>query len=245
MSDQTDPSKATGSIMADVKKFFDSYSNAAAPLNLIHTQATRMYLDRIDLDHPPSPALVEQQLLALTNTIIKRENLKFNKGDTRYPQTKYLSYWQVAQILLKLHHIIRITPSTGSYDREYDVLAMYVSDGADEGLHTPSEDDIRTMAREYNTALTLNEFKELMAVLREKSPRRQRSTHPDLVPVNNGVVYYGSTDCTMTINGREFHFKAKSLHPFDPELIFLCKTGIDLRMDAQNPSIVMPDGSVR
>lgn len=206
----------SGSILKDTTDFFADYSNAPAQLNLIYTHATRTYLDRLDLDDMPSPRVIEQQLLALTNQVIKNENLKCGRGDTRYPQTKHLSYWQVAQILLRLHHVIRIAPDSGDFDQEYDLLAVYIAEGTGEGTYASSEERIRAVARQYNAALTLADFKEVVAVLPEDAPRVLRCKDRDLVAVNNGVFFYGDHDRTITINEKSFDFRAKSLHPSAP-----------------------------
>lgn len=245
----TDAGKSTaasraGGTRKEVLAFFQAYSNAPAPLNLIYTYSTRTYLDRLPAD-PPAPEMLEKQLLALTNNVIREENLKIGKGDTRYPQTKHLSYWQIAQVLLRLHHVIRIAPTTGSYDREYDLLAMYNATGTRRGTYTTSEDDIRTMARRYNAALTLADFKELMAVLREDAPRKHVCRHRDLVAVNNGVFFYGTQDRQIDIDGRTFDFTAKSLHAFDPAMVFLAKSHVDYVPNAPAQVITHPvDGTV-
>lgn len=230
-----------GRVLEDTTTFFQQRSAAPAPLNLIYTVATQTYLDRMTIADPPTPALLEQQLLALVNTVIKNENLKLDKGDTRYPQARHLSYWQVAQVLLRLHHIIRIAPTKGSYDPEYDLLAMYVAEGEDRGLHSASEEGIRAMARRYNKAMTLADFKELMAVLREDAPRHWLCTQRDLIAVNNGIFFYGRSDATITINGRNFEFAAKSLHPFDPAIVILAKSAVDYVQDAPKQVITHPD----
>lgn len=248
MSERTTPSNTSsaaseqtgGTIMSDVTAYFQNRSNAPASLNFIYTHVTRTYLEQ--MVGGLAPNTLEQQLLALTNQVIKEENLKFGKGETRYPQAKHLSHWQVAQVLLRLHHVIRIAPDSGDFDQEYDLLAMYVAGGAGEGTFASSEERIRVLARQYNAALSLNDFKEVVAVLREDAPRAHRCKDRDLVAVNNGIFFYGDHDRTITINEKRFEFKAKALHTFDPALVFLAKSHVDLKMTATNPVITMPDG---
>lgn len=216
-----------------------------APQNEIITHATAVYLDVIDPLDPPSPRLLEKQLLAIVNAVCKAENAKTKVATEKLHLLRVLTYWQVAQILLRLHHVIRIAPNAKDTDREYDLLAMYQASGPGRGTYTTSEDDIRTTARRYNTQLTLKEFAEVLAVLREDSPRRHQCTHRDLIAVNNGVVYYGREARDITIDGRAFHLEPKSLIPFDPALVFLAKCHIDYVEDPDNPVIIHPeDGSV-
>lgn len=49
----------------------------------------------------------------------------------------------------------------------------------------------------------------------------------------------------MTIAGTEFRFDAKSLHPFDPAIVFLAKAAVNYRPDAPQVRITHPvDGTV-
>jgi putative DNA primase/helicase len=212
-----------------------------APQNEIVTHATAVYLDLIDPSSPPTPRLLEKQLLAIVNGVCKAENAKTKVATEKLLLMRTLTYWQVAQILLSLHHVIRIAPSAKATDREYDLLAMYQPTGPGRGTYTTSEDDIRTAARKYNTQLTLKEFGEVMAVLREDSPRVHTSQHRDLVAVNNGIFHYGTEALDITISGVEFHFEPKELHPFHPALVFLAKSRVDYVHDAENPIIVHPE----
>lgn len=216
-----------------------------APQNEIVTRATAVYLDLIDTSNPPSPRLIEKQLLAIVNGVCKAENAKTKVATEKLLLMRTLTYWQLAQILLSLHHVIRIAPSAKDTDREYDLLAMYQATGPGRGTYTTSEDDIRTAARQYNTQLTLKEFAEVLAVLREDSPRRHQCSNRDLIAVNNGVFHYGRTARDISVGDKNFHLEPKSLVPFDPALVFLAKCHIDYVDDPDNPVIVHPtDASV-
>lgn len=234
--------------VADVfDQVIDHFSghNDIAPQNEIVTRATRAYLDLIDAADTPSPRALEKQLLAIVNGVCKSENTKAVTAPERLPLLRCLTCWQVAQILLRLHHVIRIAPSAKDTDREYDLLAMYQATGRSRGTYTTSEDDIRTAARMYNTQLTLKEFSEILAVLREDSPRTHQCSHRDLIAVNNGVFHYGRDDRDIDVAGTTFHLTAKSLVPFDPALVFLAKCHIDYVDTPANPVITHPvDGTV-
>jgi putative DNA primase/helicase len=188
--------------------------------------------------------VLEKQLLAIVNAVCKAENTKTKMATEKLLLVRTLTYWQIAQVLLRLHRVIRIAPNAKDTDREYDLTAMYQASGAQRGIYTTSEDDIRTTARRYNTSMSLKEFAEVMAVLREDSPRVHTSQHRDLVAVNNGIFHYGSEPLDITIAGVDFHFEPKDLHPFHPALVFLAKSRVDYVHDAENPIIVHPeDGS--
>ncbi|UJW28823.1 phage/plasmid primase, P4 family [Saccharothrix sp. AJ9571] len=236
-----------GNPVADV---FDSVMNhfaghrGIAPQNEIVTHATAVYLDHVDLADAPSGRVLEKQLLAIVNGVCKTENAKASTAPEKLPLLRFLTYWQIAQILLRLHHVIRIAPNATDTDREYDLLAMYQATGRSRGTYTTSEDDIRTTARKYNTQLTLKEFAEVLAVLREDSPRTHQCSHRDLIAVNNGVFHYGREAQDVTVAGKPFHLEPKSLIPFDPALVFLAKCHIDYIDAPHSPVITHPvDGT--
>ncbi|QWF85716.1 DNA primase family protein [Amycolatopsis sp. CA-230715] len=221
-----------------------SGSGGAAPQNEIITHCTAAYLDVIDPADAPPPRVLEKELLAIVNSVCTIQN-KARTAAEKLPLLRCLTYWQVSQILLRLHHVIRIAPSTKDTDREYDLLAMYQATGRSRGTYTTSEDDIRTAARRYNTQLTLKEFAEVLAVLREDSPRTHQCRHRDLIAVNNGVFHYGREAREITVGGTTFHLEPKSLVPFHPALVFLAKCHIDYVDAPDNPVITHPvDGTV-
>lgn len=230
---------STVDFLNDVLDVF-SRSKSPAPQNEITTYVTSKYLAQFAPHNAPLPRQLERELLAAGNAVIKNENLKIDRGDGKLPLSRHLSYWQVAQILLGLHNVIRIAPNANDTDREYDLLAMYNATGINRGTYTASEDDIRTMARRYNTQLSLNDFKEVIAILREDSPRMHRAVHRDLIAVNNGIVFYGTEDTVIEIDGQAHTFTAKSLHPFTPSIVFLSKSRVDYVEDAPEQIITHP-----
>ncbi|MGO3649233.1 DNA primase family protein [Agrococcus casei] len=220
-------------------------SKEPAPQNLITTYVTETYLERINELGNPGPKTIEEQLLELTAAVLRQENRKIDKGEPKLPAVRRLDYWQVAQVLLTLHHVIRIAPNAKDTDREYDLLAMYRTTGKLKGTYTTSEDDIRTVARSYNARLMLNEFKEIVAVLKEDAPRRHQCGERDLVAVNNGVFHYGVEPAEMEFAGKAFRFEPKSLNPFDPAIVFVAKSRVNYVKDAPRQVITHPeDGSV-
>ena len=240
------PDPALATLSTEVLDFFATRETSEpAPQNLITTTVTRKYLERLDSLGDVKPELVEQHMLSLANTVIRNENAKLPKGDPKLPPMRHLNYWQVAQVLIKRHRIVQIAPNAKDTDREYDLLAMYQPSGRAKGVYTTSEDEIRMAARAYNAQLTLNDFKEVLAVLKEDAPRTHQCSERDLVAVNNGVFFYGSQDRDIQIGDQSFHFKAKSLRDFNPAFIFLAKSHIDYIKDAPAQFITNPeDGTV-
>ena len=246
----TDPTPDTDQPPAEapeVSVAADAYSHAAeelsghrgpAPLNEVVTTATSAYLDLLDPDDPPTARTLENELLGVVKGLVRLENQKTKVATEKLPYPRVLTTWQVAQILLRLHRVIRIAPKTLDTDREYDLLAMYVATGRDRGTYTTSEDDMRTTARRYNTSITLKEFNEVVAVLREASQRRTICARPDLIAVSNGIFNYGKDDLDLEVEGRTFHLPAKTLVDFDPDLIFLTKCRVNYVENA--PRVVIP-----
>ncbi|WP_081416700.1 DNA primase family protein [Arthrobacter castelli] len=232
--------KDQDTFLSDILDYFEQRSSAAASPSLITAEVTTGYLACLDPADPPHPQFLEQQLLVARNAVVEAENKKISQSKDKLARSNYLTLWQVARILLRLHRVIRIAPNAKDTDREYDLLAMYRPGGAGYGTYTTSEDDIRTTARLYYMLLSLNDFKEIQAILREDSPRRHQCAHPDLIAANNGIVFYGTKDTDIDFVGKTFHFKAKQVHPFDPAIIFLSKNHVDYVADAPRQVITDP-----
>lgn len=214
------------------------------PIDRIITEVTTAYLESLDVENPPTPQVAQARLLATTNTIIKMQNQRLSTSAEKHQLIKRLDVWQIAQVLVHLHRTVTIAPNTQDTDPEYDVLGMYQASGVGKGTYTSSEDTIRAVARAYNAQLTLNGFKEVEAILREQSPRTQQSTHRDLIAVGNGIVYYGTDPLDITVHGKDFHFEPKSVHPFDPRIVFLSKSRVNYVDDAPEQIITHPvDGT--
>lgn len=228
-----------------VDYFAENGTAEPASQNRITTYVMKTYLAHISELGALSPLKIEAHLLEISNAVIRQENHKIPKGDAKLPAMRHLNYWQLAQILIKLHHVIRIAPSAKNTDREYDLLAMYRPTGNMRGTYTTSEDDIRMAARTYNAQLTLNDFKEVMAVLKEDAPRTHQCTHRDLVAVNNGVFHYGAEPVEVTFMEKDLRLDPKTLYPFDPSLVFLSKSQVNYFKDAPKQIITHPeDGTV-
>ena len=200
----------------------------ARPQNDIIRSTTTNYLAGLDPLLPPTPATVEQTLIDSVNAEISMENHGRAK-DNRITPLRKLTNSQIAQIMLRLHNVVRIAPSGKNTDRDYDMLAIYAAAGADEGLYLTSEDSFRIVARAYNYELTTRDFTEVQAALTDSAPRTYRCDDRDLIPVQNGV----------------FDYRSKELRPFNPALVFLSKSCVEYDATATNvPIRNTDDGTV-
>jgi putative DNA primase/helicase len=197
----------------------------ATTQNEITWQVTRKYLAGLDRKQLPTPATIEETLLAATNAEFNVENMG-RSGTHKINLLQRLTFSQLAQLLIELHLVARIAPSGKNTDRDLDLLAVYVDKGEDEGIYATSEDYIRSIARLYNRELTINDSREVMTVLREEAPRMNRCSDRDKIAVNNGI----------------FDFATKELLPFDPKLVFLSKARVDYDPNALSYGIQTPDG---
>lgn len=197
----------------------------AVPLNEIVRTQTDAYLATVDPENPPSPATIERELLGVVNDEIEIQNVNQSKKGQLSP-LKTLTHSQIADILVHLHNIALIMP-TGGGSADYDLLAMYSSDGPGEGTYVTSVADFRSLVQRYHYGLSTHELHEVLEALRGNASRRTRCVDPDLIAVNNGI----------------FNYRTKQLQPFTPELIFLSKSRVDYVPGAVNPTITMPDGA--
>lgn len=243
-SAQKTKTNATDEFFAEMLTHFSSATDAPGKTTELEVllDVTERYLDTLDPATAPAPRQIQRHLLGVINAIVASENT--DRKEDKLPFLRRLPAGCIAQILLRLHHIVRIAPNARDTDREYDLTAMYVRRGPDAGLYTASEDAIRAQAREYNFSLTLREFDEILATLRELAPRTHQCQDRDLIAVNNGVFNYSAVDRTAVIGSKRFEFRAKSLHEFDPALVFLAKSRVDYVEDPDNPVITHPvDGT--
>lgn len=181
-------------------------------------QVTLDYLEGIDPSNPPTPTEITEAVLTVTADKCREVNATKAKGETKWKIPIDLSFLQVADILAKLYPICRLSCAGENADSDYDLLAIYQTDGPDKGIYVTSEDTFRILARQYNCNITSKDFNEMMIALRDKVPRKERCRDRDLIAVNNGL----------------FNYKTKTLQPFDPEKVFISKSHVDYNPNAVN-----------
>ena len=110
----------------------------AHALNQVIRDVTLNYLDSIDVDNPPTPAIIQADILENLHTAFEIENANKNKGEKWAYMTKLIPA-QIADILLRLYNIVNIACAGINADREYDILAMYQTEGDNKGIYIDSE----------------------------------------------------------------------------------------------------------
>lgn len=193
--------------------------------NEIIADVTADYIVDLDPAALPPAVQIERELIAATNFAFGAENVNRVQGN-KITLLKTLHFTQVAQLMISLHHVVKVAPSGKNSDPDFDLLAIYCPSGRDAGIYLTAEDDIRRVARGYNRQLTTVQFREVFTVLREAAPRVHRCADRDLIAVSNGV----------------FNYQTKELGPFSPDLVFLSKCAVAYDPAATSPVIDTPDG---
>lgn len=238
-STQFAPTPPLAPLTVKVVDYFNDYPGPA-PINTLLTYSTDRYLQELDPEQNYDPSHIEMGLLHLANAAITATNHKVSSPRDRHAAAKFLQPHQIAAVLQRLHHVVRIAPSSMSTDREYDLIGLYRKEGIDEGTYSTSEEDLRTIARKFNARLSKNEFQEVLASLRDNADRVTQCAERDLIAVNNGIFFYGVEDTDVSVNGQVFQFKAKMLHPFNPAFVFLSKSRVNYVANAPKQVITHP-----
>lgn len=187
-------------------------------------EVTTEYLESIDVDNPPTPAIIQADILENLHTAFEIENANKNKGEKWTYMTKLIPA-QIADILLRLYNIVNIACAGVNADREYDILAMYQTEGDDKGIYTDSEHVFYLLAQEYCYSITKKDVQEVISLIKAKAPRKIRCEDPDLIAVNNGI----------------FDYQTKKLLPFDPEFVFMAKSKVNYNPMAYNVVLHNPE----
>ncbi|MBE6838765.1 MAG: hypothetical protein E7507_04400 [Ruminococcus sp.] len=178
---------------------------------------TEEYLKIIDVDNPPTPADIEAELVTFVKEACMLENQVRAKVDSLKAPTKLLPA-QIAEVMLKLYHIVKVTTTGNNTNPEYDLLAIYQSSGEDKGIYITDESIFKKLATAFNYTITGYELNEVIEILSFKANRVCRTQNQDLIAVNNGV----------------FNYKSKQLEPFSPKYVFLSKSKVDYNPNATN-----------
>lgn len=234
--------------------------------------ATACYLDAV-LDpasatfvtNPSAPDIASElvrltrRLLSELNYFIEMETYAANVGQSKdapkqkatlYSISDSLTEWQAVTLVLALYKVVAISPASGGADDgaasvtgDLDVLSVYQHEGSRAGLYTNEDIDIRRIFMSVMPNFNENVYKTLLKSLQSRCPHVSACRHRDLIAVNNGILNYSNEPLDLSVNGVDFHFEPKSLHPFDPNLIFTSKCQIDYVNDATEPVLTNPDGT--
>ena len=129
--------------------------------NQIIDEVTDAYIANLDMDNLPTPEEMSNELVNLVEDEIALENDIRGKG-RKFKAPETLLFDQIAQLMAKIYPIARISCAGASADDAYDLLAIYMDSGINEGTYSTSEDDIYKLAIRFNRRLSQGEFAELL-----------------------------------------------------------------------------------
>lgn len=187
-------------------------------------EVTQSYLKSIDLNNPPSPSSIEEEILKNLYTKFNKHNAE-NPAELQWRYPDHLFPAQIADILLALFPIVNIACAGIKENHEYDILSIYRKKDEDKGIYVSAEHDLTRLAKEFCYTITFKETQEVINIIRNKAPRRERCSNKDLIAVNNGI----------------FNYKTKKLIPFNPDLVFTAKSKVNYNENATNVTIHNPD----
>lgn len=156
--------------------------------------------------------------------------LKLNEAKHALPQItkpKALTEISVVKILLAREHVAAINLSGGPGTNETAALAVYQRSGPEEGLYTTNEATLAKMVSRMDPAIPSKGVDSVLAALKKEALLVQKTVDPRYIPVNNGM----------------FDYQEQALLPFTPEHVFLTKSPINYNPDAQNSTVIQPDGT--
>ena len=151
----------------------------------------------------------------------------YNSSSERGNPIKYTTLlpMQIAHLVNFLYSVRRIPCAGEKGDKDLDVLAIYQTDGKDEGLYDSSNTALENVIYNLKATVTIKEIAEVRQTLRNIVPRVERTNNRDLIPVKNGI----------------FDYKSKTLIPFSSEYVFLSKYNVNYNPQAQNVVIHNPE----
>ena len=188
--------------------------------NEIIRTVTRDYLSTLVNPPYPTPTEIEQYLLEEELKVFELENVSRPKGSKLKAPHKLIPA-QIADIVAALYPVACIMCAGSNADADYDLLALYGTQGPNKGIYVTDEQVFHKIAREYNYSLSSREIQDFIGILKDVAPRKVRCTNRDLIAVNNGI----------------FDYSSKVLMPFNPDFVFIAKSKVDYVANATNPVI--------
>ena len=198
----------------------------ARTLNQTVRDVTEDYISQLDVNNPPTPAEIEQELVSKLNDALLAENT-FRAKTEKIRPVKKLFPRQIAALMLTLYHIVRVKCGGENSDPAYDLLAIYMDDGPLEGIYVTDDDAFKKIASQYDYTISQRELKDVLELLSLDAPRVDRTMNKDLIAVNNGI----------------FDYENKTLMQFSSDYVFLAKSKVNYNPLAKNVIIHNPDGT--
>lgn len=211
--------------MSDVKTTMVNTVGQPVPAKtrlFVIRKATMDTLHALTAAELKDPTVVESRVLQAVHNEIELENAvrKASKQDT-WKHINELMPSQIADIIVYSYPIRRIAGAGKNADEDQDILAIYQYSGEAEGTYVTSNVMFRQLMRSYNYAITSKQAEEVTQAMMEQLPRVTVCKERNLVAVNNGI----------------FDYDTKTLSPFDPNYVFLTKSGVNYNPNATNPVI--------
>lgn len=175
----------------------------------------------------PDPEDIANSVVYAINNEIALTNACREKGEKLKPVDR-MENAQIADCLIKLHHVCVISLTEGLDEDKSRVLGIYISeDEPKRGLYDISPDAINSLCKRYFYSIKKSDIEEIKSTLMYHAPRVNLCMDPDLIPVNNGI----------------YNYKTQSLIGFDPKFVFTSKCQVDYNAAAKNPLITNSDGT--
>lgn len=208
--------------MADTN---DKPNDSSAGVSLTSTQSrsealyeiTQGYLSSVNLQNPPSPSVIQNDLLSLIDTNFDLVNSIKPKGK-KWKSVDALEPFQIAMIVAYLYDVVAIASAGLTSESDYDLIGVYQVNGPKKGIYLTEDRALRILFREFNRSLTTRQLDEIKAVLRDSVPRVLPTRQKNLVAVNNGI----------------FDYDTKQLLDFSPDYIFTTKSSVNYNPNATN-----------
>lgn len=183
-------------------------------------QVTREYLESLDKANPPEILEQKRVLMERMRDAIDGMNAVLGK-DEKWQKPSGLCSSQIADLMMSLHHVVRIRFSEDEDENDFQCIGMYVPEGRDAGIYTLNRSARQALARKYNYQITAKDMSDIEAVFAAEADTLYVNRERNLVAVGNGI----------------FDFDAKMLLPFTHEKVFLSKSYVDYVPGAVNPVI--------
>lgn len=220
-------------------KDLDLIKNKIAELNFIDTEIgsailkiTQIYLEYSKQNETQKIAkelfIINKFTIDLRNMQVfmfereKNPSLKRLEYDKKWKYLNELPFYQVSTMILNKNHAIKIKTTKGNA-ADTNLLGLY---NDKEGIYDTNSDTMEKLIIDYNPAGNKKYREEVIEYLNMIAPIKELTKNQDLIAVNNGI----------------FDYKEKKLLPFDRNYIFIAKSKVNYKENAENPVIEMPDG---
>lgn len=185
------------------------------PSDQLIRDVTEAYLATLNRAALPTIDQIAETLVTQTSTACAVYNTSVDKSMKIKPPTSLLPA-QIGAVILELFPVCRIAMAENNLSGA--VLALYQTDGPNEGIYDTDEDTIQNFVSQFKWSITTKEIEEVIAYLNRKAAIRVRCSDQDLIAVNNGI----------------FNYQTKTLTPFTPDLVFTSKSHVNYNPQATN-----------